>query len=362
MSVPGDYLRRLKRASLQTIHSVGGFNLLLDSAWRRKRLLILCYHGVSIADEHEWHPALYMPPAALRARLEILRTSRCTVLPLGDAVARLYAGTLPDRSVVLTFDDGYVDFREQAYPLLREYDIPATVYLTTLRCGCNRPIFRLIASYMLWKARGRVVDFGSEIGDGPTRFDLRTDDGRTKALQAVLAASDRQRLDMEGKHRLAACIGSWIGVDYDDLAARRLLTIMSPDEVRLLSAAGVDFQLHTHTHTTPTDVDRFEREIVRNREAIEAMTGQPASHFCYPSGYYRPEFLPWLSDGRIVSATTCDPGLASERSNPLLLPRFVDVISVSPIEFQGWLSGAASLISRRKSYGTSATAARMPHA
>ena len=41
---------------------------------------------------------------------------------------------------------------------------------------------------------------------------------------------------------------------------------------------------------------------------------------------------------------------ASDRSNPLLLPRFVDISGVSPIEFEGWISGASSFVSRARSY------------
>ena len=89
-----------------------------------------------------------------------------------------------------------------------------------------------------------------------------------------------------------------------------MLTIMAPDEVRKLSAAGVDFQLHTHSHNTPSESVRFGREIAVNRDVIQAITGRRAIHFCYPSGAYRPEFLPWLSGADVISATTCDPWLA----------------------------------------------------
>lgn len=340
---------RLRRVSLQAIKSLGGFQLLLDSAWRRRRLLILCYHGVSIDDEHEWNPALYMPVHDFEERLRILRASRCSVLALDDAVRRLYAGTLPRRSVVLTFDDGYFDFYQQAFPLLREFDMPATVYLATLRCGHSRPVFRLVCSYMLWKLRGKIVDASGLIGAGAT-FDLRSDEGRARALEVVIDASGHWRTPFAAKDELAARLGGTLGLDYEEIARRRLLTIMTPDEVRTLSASGVDFQLHTHTHTTPRDPEAFKTELLRNRQIIEAMTGQPATHFCYPSGLYRPEFLPWLSERSVRSATTCDPALATPATNPLLLPRFVDGTRRSTIEFQGWVAGAASLISKQRSY------------
>lgn len=50
------------------------------------------------------------------------------VLPLDDAVTRLEAGTLPDRAVVLTFDDGYASVIETAWPLLRERGMPTTLF------------------------------------------------------------------------------------------------------------------------------------------------------------------------------------------------------------------------------------------
>jgi peptidoglycan/xylan/chitin deacetylase (PgdA/CDA1 family) len=343
--------RDIKVASLRAFKTVGGFEWLLRSAWRRKRLLILCYHGVSLRDEHEWNPSLYMAPSALESRLRILRDAGCAVLPLNAAVERLYAGVLPPRAVALTFDDGYVDFHERAYPLLKQYGMPATVYLTTRHCGTNRPVFRLVTAYMLWKARARTVDLTAIVSGPHTSFDLRGEDARRRAFDGIIAAMKARRLKPAQKDGFAAEISKHLGVDYQEIASARMFTIMVSDEVRALAAAGVQFELHTHTHVTPSEAGYFDEEIAANRTAIEQMTGVAARHFCYPSGRYRPEFLPWLQGKQVVSATTCDPGLASIHSNPLLLPRFVDVNGVTPVEFEGWISGAASFLSRQRSYG-----------
>jgi len=231
-------MRELKSVSLHALKTVGGFHLLLRSPWRRRRLLILCYHGVSTRDEHEWNPRLYMPPSALESRLRILRDTGSTVLPLNLAVEQLYAGTLPPRAVALTFDDGYVDFCEKAWPLLKKYDMPATVYLTTLQCGINQPIFRLVVPYMLWKARGRTADLSGLVGSNRP-FDLRSAKERSRAFDAIIAAMQARRLKMHEKPPFAAAIGERLGIDYESIARERMLTIMVPEEVRRLAAAGV---------------------------------------------------------------------------------------------------------------------------
>src|ERR1043165_2587369 len=146
-------LKTLKQTTLRSLKTAGVLRLVENSRWRGERLLILAYHGISIADEHEFNGSLFLSPVILRSRLQQLREARCAVLPLDDAVTRLYANDLPDRAVVLTFDDGLADFYLRAYPLIREFDLPATSYLTTFYTDFNRPVFDPMVSYLLWKGR-----------------------------------------------------------------------------------------------------------------------------------------------------------------------------------------------------------------
>ena len=340
-------VRPLKRVALQAFQRSGGFNLVADSDWRRQRLLILCYHGISLDDEHEWNGALYMPPHLLEQRFQALRDTHCNVLPLGEAVERLYSGTLPERSVAITFDDGYHDFVERAQPLLAAYNLPATVYLPTLHAGRGTPLFSVGPAYILWKARGKRVAI-PEIRSEP--FDLRTSDGRAQALAAVHDVARRDKLSHTDRAGLMGRVAEAVGVDYAAMLERKILQIMSPEMATRMSEAGVDIELHTHRHLTPNDRLKFIDEIETNRRKIEAMTGKYSRHFCYPSGGYESNFLPWLAECGVISATTCDPGLASRSTPPLMLPRLVDTSGTTASEFQGWLSGAAWLITPKRSY------------
>lgn len=338
-------LKAAKRALLRTMKGLGTFALLHRSRWRRERLLILCYHGVSLDDEHEWNSELYMQPVDFEARLALLRKNGCSVLPLGEALARLYREDLPPRSAAITFDDGGYDFYARALPLLKSYGYPATVYLTTYYCERQKPVFDMACYYLLWKGRGGLLD-GTKLGlDQP--LDLRTDAAVNQARWALLAHARKQRLDTEAKDALLRALARASGAGYDELAGKRLFHLMTPEEVRRAAHAGIDFQLHTHRHRTPLDRELFLEEINENRRKIQAFTGREPRHFCYPSGIYRREFLPWLAELSVASATTCESGLASPQSNPLLLPRLVDHTALAPIEFEGWLTGWTSLLPRR---------------
>jgi peptidoglycan/xylan/chitin deacetylase (PgdA/CDA1 family) len=339
-------LKTMKHLCLHTCKGLGMYRMSQNSRWRSRRLLILCYHGISIEDEHEWRPTLFMPLDNFEARLELLKTRGYNVLPLHEAVDRLYAEDLPDRSVAITFDDGGYDFYRRAHPVLRSFGYASTVYLTTFYCDYNRPIFNLICSYMLWKRRDRVFDARNFAGSD-LMITLATNRGRDAALEVLLTFADREHLSAEEKDRLAERIASDLGIDYEELLAKRILHLMNRREVAELSADGVDFQLHTHRHRTPRDRDLYVKEILDNRERIEEMTEIRPSHFCYPSGIYQRQFLPWLRDVQVTTATTCDPGMVTRHSDPLLLPRLVDSTNLAPVEFEGWLSGVASFLPRR---------------
>ncbi|MFQ5691312.1 MAG: polysaccharide deacetylase family protein [Gemmatimonadota bacterium] len=337
---------RLKKGTLSLLRGMGTFQLLRDAAWRRRRLLILCYHGVSLCDEHVWRPTLYMTEKVLRARFELLRAGGYVVLPLGEALERLAGGTLPPRSVALTFDDGGYDFYERAYPLLREFGLPATVYLSTYYSEHGVPIFPLACSYLMWKHGGRVE--GVEVDGLSSSLDLTTETGHRDALRALTRHAREHRLRDEEKQELARRLAEALELDYEHLLRERIVQLMGPEEVGELARQGVDFQLHTHRHRSPVSELAYREEIRENREAIRRMTGVEPTHFCYPSGCVRPEFEGWLAAEGVLSAVTCRPGLAVTRTNPFRLPRLLDHAGLSAVEIEAWLTGAAELLPRRR--------------
>jgi peptidoglycan/xylan/chitin deacetylase (PgdA/CDA1 family) len=337
-----------KLSVLQLAQRVGVSTRVRDSDWRSQRLLIVAYHGVSLADEHDWNEQLYMPPELLRARLAALRDGGYQVLPFGLAVQRLYAGTLPPRAVTLTFDDGAHDFASVAVPILREFEMPATVYLTTYYSERGGPVFDVMSSYLLWKARGRTMS-GEGITSHGRVLDLRTRDGVLRAAADVYAFSRDRDLSSDEKDRVLQEIATRGDIDYPSIVAKKLLHIMTPGEIAALPRDLIDVQLHTHRHRVPADHDLFTREIADNRESLERIgVAGTKAHFCYPSGITDPRFLPWLRESAVVSGTTCYVGLASRRNDPLLLPRLIDTAALTPLEFEGWLTGVSQFIPKRR--------------
>jgi peptidoglycan/xylan/chitin deacetylase (PgdA/CDA1 family) len=92
---------------------------------------VLMYHSVSDAPAPSIR-ALSVRPAAFAAQLDYLRQQGFTGLTFGELCQHRRAEKpLPARPVVLTFDDGYADFIEEALPTLMEHGFPATVFVAT---------------------------------------------------------------------------------------------------------------------------------------------------------------------------------------------------------------------------------------
>jgi peptidoglycan/xylan/chitin deacetylase (PgdA/CDA1 family) len=338
-------LKQAKLRILRLAETTGASRLLSGSSWRRQRLLILCYHGVSMYDEHEWG-SLYISPQTLRRRMESVARARCNVLHLSEAVERLQSGTLPDRAVVITFDDGLHDFSSVAFPIVESFGYPVTLYLTTYYVEFNRPVFDLMCSYLLWKGRHKQQLEWPEVFLAPVALN---DAGRQRAIATIKQFAKSHKLSGREKDDLLAGLAARLEIDYQELCQKRVMHLIRPEEARDLADRGVDLQYHTHRHRVYRSRERMFAELQDNRRRIAMFTAREPRHFCYTGGFYLPEYPSYLKEYGMLSATTCEPGLCTTRSNPLLLPRLVDTPGLSDLEFRAWLDGTADLLPKRRS-------------
>ena len=99
---------------------------------RSNEPVIFMYHRVAETICDPW--GISVPPARFREQLEHLRAD-WTILAMDELVAALEAQALPRHAAALTFDDGYADNALVAKPILEDYGIPATMFLTTGSLG-----------------------------------------------------------------------------------------------------------------------------------------------------------------------------------------------------------------------------------
>ena len=336
----------MKQSLLKSVKTLGLFHLSSNSRWRQSKLLILAYHGISLEDEHLWNPSLFVPTDFLRQRFEIIKQHGCNVLPLNEAIERLYNKTLPEKAVAITFDDGNYDFYQRALPIIREFDLPTTLYLTSFYSQYNKPVFSVAADYLLWKAKSKVLDCNSILGINE-RLDLAVESRRRRAHELLSAFALKNKLSAEQKNQLLDQLCLSLDINYAEFCQKRILQLMNAKEIAEITKAGVDVQLHTHRHRVPLEEQLFKREIEDNRRVITAATAKLATHFCYPSGEYDARFFDWMQSVNVVSATTCETALSTPRTHPFLLPRLVDGCAMSEIEFEGWLTGISQFLPHR---------------
>ena len=259
------------------------------------------------------------------------------MLPLDEGLTRLRMGSLPPRSVVITFDDGFVDFATEVFPALQSFGYPSTVYLTTHYCSYPFPVSNLMLDYLLWKSGVRRIAF-PEFG---MKQEMRIEDlkMRVRVAQRIEGWMKENHLDTTAKNDILCRLARRLEIDYALILEKRLLQVMNGNEVNRLARSGVDFQLHTHRHRTPHRRAEFEKEIEDNRKRLIQFTGKRPEHFCYPSGKYAPELAEWLPNFGIASATTCETGLARPNSDPFSLPRVLDTNTMSEARFEALVAG-----------------------
>lgn len=320
--------KRLKLAGFFCARAIG---LCWLARWlTRRSVLIIGWHCVSMTDEHLRFPSLFISPESLRRRLQFLKT-HYRIITLEEAIRQKREGRFEPGQAVLTFDDGYYNVFAAGAPILREFDVPATVYMVTARIDGQTPTYNHVVADVILSSRLKGAQITTPGLEGAV--DLGTQSQRVAFVSKAMRAYPLEAARQEPWARRLACD---LEVDIDDLLKRRVWHSMNAAEVRELCESGrFDFQLHTHEHKNVLDYADVAFEQARVcREKLEAITGCAARHFCYPQGFWNRAAWEPLERAGVESATTAQNGPNFVGTPDLALRRFLDGEDRTQLEFE----------------------------
>ncbi len=212
-----------------------------------KYVQVLTFHRVADKQYDPWQMAV--PPSLFEEYIRYLKT-HYRILRFEEDW-----NDVDEKSVVITFDDGYYDFYAEAFPILKKYDCPATLFVCTGNIGTEREF---------WYDRlTRVVE----------RDELRVIRDRLKRMLPSEREAELQRIEKDSGF-----------TNYDRDKYDRTLT---PAEIRELWNSGlITIGAHTVTHSSignePYELQK--EEIFHSKNVLESIIGKSVTVFSYPFG------------------------------------------------------------------------------
>ena len=322
------------------------FGLFAVSRWLlRNKVRVLCYHGFTMVDEHLNVPGLFIEPDEFERRMNYLNRHGYQVIGLEEAYQDVTQGIKRNHRVVITIDDGYVSVLRKAAPIMKKYNFPSTLYLTSYFFNKDCPVFTLAVNYMFWKTKLDQADFSSLGIEALKQYKDCQLNAENKNKIGIIIKEYGQPLKGNDKRvALLEALGEVLQVDYQKLNKDRLFNLVNKEELNQLIQHGVDIQLHTHRHSFPVDQAIAQKEIQDNKIAVNSLLEAPMTHFCYPSGVWSTRHWEVLEKEQIATATTCQTGFVDKKSSRFAWPRVLDSSRVSQIEFEAEVSGFNELI------------------
>jgi peptidoglycan/xylan/chitin deacetylase (PgdA/CDA1 family) len=330
-----------KQKLLEFVKMSGGFSLARRALPRHLR--ILAYHGLWITPGFQFGDRLFMSPDQFERRMYWLKKSGYPVLDLDQALSALANRTLPDNSVVITIDDGWKSTYTHMLPILEQFKLPATVYITSWYAEKQCPVLNVALNYVL--QRSTVAGFTWR---SPIHPELTVRLGDPQDRQVTALKLDRMLHDLptvgERLHELRE-ICELVDVPTEPWWTEGQFHIMNREEIKLAYQHGLNIQLHTHRHKNiDVEAASLPAELSQNRSFLgEACGSEQLYHFCYPNGRYHSAASEVLVHAGIRSAVINGGGLNAPGADPYSLRRFLDGRSVTQAEFEAYMCGALDL-------------------
>jgi peptidoglycan/xylan/chitin deacetylase (PgdA/CDA1 family) len=267
------------RAGLEALY-FSGAHYLLRPIFAGVGVIFMLHHVRPRRDcEFQPNHHLEVEPEFLRALLAHLRALDVDIVSMDEAHQRLQERNFARRFACFTLDDGYRDNRDHALPVMREFDAPLTVYVTSdFAEGTGR---------LWWVALERVIAKASAIevpiGDSKTRLDASTPEAKQAAFDRMHDWLRRLPTEHDMRREISALCTRH---DVDETPIARELC-MSWEELRAFAEDPlVTIGAHTITHCNLSrqseEIAWF--ELAESRARIEAALQRRVAHLAYPYG------------------------------------------------------------------------------
>jgi peptidoglycan/xylan/chitin deacetylase (PgdA/CDA1 family) len=257
-----------------------GASLLLSHLPARDSLVVLNYHRIGNPDDDLFDPGVFEATAdQLDNQISFLKR-HVSLVTLEEALA-FVEGTLKERThccrVLITFDDGYLDNYQIAYPILRSHGVQGVFFLVTSMVGsCQVPWWDHIA-YVVRNARRRQFSlrYPDELAVDMDR------NGLNESLRTVLNLYKRPE-NSDPARFIRELSEEANGEDVPETLRR----FLDWDEAREMTRGGMMIGSHTHSHyvLSQLEPDRQFQELAKSRSILKEQLGVEADVLAYPVG------------------------------------------------------------------------------
>lgn len=332
-------LRGAKRLVYGGMEAVGVFGLLRRI--HRQRLVVLLYHGVRSSGREEQIDNLHVPVEKFRRQMHWLRR-KFTPVTLDEAIAGLEGrAPLPDRPVLVTFDDAYRNNLNVAAPILSELGIPAVLFVPVKFVGADEMYWNEELEARILATSARAVKVPLSGGQWLWLRNLEERRGTYGALSSLLKASTpecRDRIWADLQEQLS-------GGDPGAAHEHRL----NWDELHQLKRCGFAIGSHSVSHALLRGLagNEVAEELERSKSELEERLGTPIAAFAYPNGDWDPEVRQSVERAGYRCAFTVEAGSNDHQTDRFLLRRVSINATMSFSEFVAGISGFARLGTRR---------------
>lgn len=284
-------IKSLLRTSVAQALYVSGLHRLCHKG----KVTILTYHRVLSRDDLHKHwvqPGMYVETGVFEQHMQFLK-EHFDVLSFHELLARWHSGDWDNdrRYCVITFDDGWLDNYQNAYPILRKHRIPATIFLPTNLIGTNEWFWPEKVSHLIKELMNEARDVGPDLkGAAVLKHFLNVDGAQIRAGSTSIHAQRifADEIIEQCKHLAPETIAEFIDALLSELKIvlpqERLL--MNWDEVACMSNEGMSFGSHSCSHRilTRLSMEEVKAELVESQQVLRARTKNHVPVFCYPNG------------------------------------------------------------------------------